>query len=375
MRRSKSLDPLFLLFFLVVPVLFGAGLAAEGRSSRSPAEIYGSACASCHGYEGKGQPAATVGFDIPLPDFTECSFSTREPDADWLTVVRLGGPARAFDRMMPSFDEALTEEEILLALAHVRTFCPKPRSWPRGELNLPRPLVTAKAFPEDETVLSTAVNLVDRQAVMSKLIYEQRLGARGQAEVILPFGFLETEDRGWTGGVGDLGLATKWCLLHSLRTGSILSVALETFLPTGRKDRGLGQGVTRFEPFLAFGQMLPWEGFLQLQGGAEVSTEPDRVAHELFWRAVLGTQISLHGTGRTFSPMVEVLGARALEDGAKVEWDLAPQMQVTLSTRQHVRLGAGVRLPVTDTQERTMQFMMYLLWDWFDGSLFEGWVP
>jgi hypothetical protein len=38
----------------------------------------------------------------------------------------------------------------------VRTFCASD-AWPRGELNLPRALVTEKAFPEDEAVLTTSV--------------------------------------------------------------------------------------------------------------------------------------------------------------------------------------------------------------------------
>ena len=48
-----------------------------------------------------------------------------------------------------------SEEELRLAVQHLRTFCAD-RRWPRGELNLPRPLVTAKAFPEDEMVVDTA---------------------------------------------------------------------------------------------------------------------------------------------------------------------------------------------------------------------------
>jgi hypothetical protein len=50
-----------------------------------------------------------------------------------------------------------------------------------------------------------------------------------------------------------------------------------------------------------------------------------------------------------------------------------PEMQVTLSARQHIMLNFGVRIPVTDASNRNIQFMVYLLWDWFDGGLLEGW--
>jgi hypothetical protein len=50
-----------------------------------------------------------------------------------------------------------------------------------------------------------------------------------------------------------------------------------------------------------------------------------------------------------------------------------PEMQVTLSKRQHVRFNAGLRIPATNTAGRDMQVMFYVLWDWQDGKLLEGW--
>ncbi len=47
--------------------------------------------------------------------------------------------------------------------------------------------------------------------------------------------------------------------------------------------------------------------------------------------------------------MVEFLADRDLEDNAKTNWDVLPQMQVTISKRQHVRLDFGVRVPVNNT--------------------------
>ena len=96
-----------------------------------------------------------TGLETPLPDFTDCRFASREPSADWMAVVHEGGPVRGFSEMMPAFGEALGEEEIEKVVAYVHSFC-RDRSWPRGELNLPRPLVTEKAFPEDEAVLTTS---------------------------------------------------------------------------------------------------------------------------------------------------------------------------------------------------------------------------
>lgn len=362
--------------WLLIVAVVGLGLARQARGgdpARSGEQIYAQACSSCHGTDGRGRGQEHVGFETPLPDFSDCNFGTREPTPDWAAISAAGGPARAFDKLMPAFGDALSEAEIVRALEHVRSFCHEQESWPRGDLNLPRPLVTAKAFVEDEAVISTTVGTKAPNAVMNKLVYETRLLSRGQIEVIVPFGFREADDETWSAGLGDVGLATKWALLFSHRTGSILSVAGEVFFPTGDGASGYGKGTTVIEPFLAYGQLLPAEGFLQLQVGAEISTDTAIAAHEMFWRGVLGVSLAAGPAGRTLSPMIEVLAARELEEGQPVHWDLVPQLQVALSRRQHVLACLGVRLPLDHTDERKPQILFYLLWDWFDGGLFEGW--
>ena len=62
-----------------------------------------------------------------------------------------------------------------------------------------------------------------------------------------------------------------------------------------------------------------------------------------------------------------------LASGSDVEWDVVPQMQVTLNTRQHIMLNAGVRTPLYYAEKRETKVIFYLLWDWFDGGLREGW--
>lgn len=381
-RLNSGIPPVLIISLLVL----GAGLArggaprsevkSAGEIQRSGEELYRTACQSCHGADGTGNPVPVVGFEVPLPDFSDCSFVSREPDGDWGAVVLNGGPARAFDTMMPSFKEALSPEEVGRVLAHVRTFCDEPDSWPRGDLNLPRAMFTTKAFPEDEAVFSLGANTVGDHKMLMKLIYETRIGARGQVEAVLPFVFREqSEDgEGWTGGVGDLVLATKWAIWHSMNTGSILSVGAELIMPTGDEDRGLGKGFWVVEPFLAFGQILPLDAFVQVHAGMEISTDLDMAPHEVFWRAALGmTFFQDSGLGRAWSPMVEVLGAAELGSETELNWDIVPQLQVALPTRQHVLAAVGVKLPVNEFEDRPKEVLFYLLWDWFDGPLHEGW--
>lgn len=347
---------------------------------KTNAQIYRESCASCHGSDGTGAPLSDVVFDVELPDFTDCSFATREPNSDWGSVVQHGGPARAFDEIMPAFGDALSDREIHQALAHVRTFCPDD-SWPRGELNLPRALLTEKAYVEDEAVLELSTTLDRPVEVEGTIVYETRLGARGQFELVVPFGVREREageqgpddNGGVSEGIGDIAVGGKYAFLHSLAAGSIASVAGELFLPTGDEADGYGKGTFTFEPFLSYGQIIPVVGFVQLQGGAELPFETDRAEIEVFGRGALGHTFRLGRFGRMLSPMVELSGKGAVEEGATIDWSFVPQMQIALSRRQHVLWNVGVLLPLNDLEQRDYTLLTYLLWDWFDGGFFEGW--
>ena len=158
---------------------------SDPRPERSGEELYRFACAACHGGDGTGAPQDRVGFADPLPDFTECSFNTPEAAADWFAVAHAGGPVRAFSRRMPAFGAALTAAELERTVRYVRGLCDDD-SWPRGDLNFPRALVTEKAFPENEALLTTAVQSGSAREVTNAFIYERRIGARSQWEVQVP---------------------------------------------------------------------------------------------------------------------------------------------------------------------------------------------
>jgi hypothetical protein len=94
----------------------------------------------------------------------------------------------------------------------------------------------------------------------------------------------------------------------------------------------------------------------------------------MFWRSTVGQAIAPdHMLGRLFTPMVEFLMDRNFSPGASNNWDVLPEMQITISRRQHVRAGFGVREPMTNTSGRNPQVLFYLLWDRADGKLWNGW--
>ena len=367
---------------LLVPLILlaGAADAALARAGSDLAELpqdgeglYATACAACHGADGRGAPKNVVGFEEELPDFTDCRFANREPDGDWWSVAHQGGPVRGFSQMMPAFGGALSEEQLFVILGHIRGMCGDDR-WPRGELNLPRPLVTTKAYPEDEMVLEAGTTAEGEGEVTSRLVYEKRFGPSNQFELIVPFTRREqgTDSDTWDSGIGDVAVAYKRALHHSFERGTIFSVVAEAVLPTGDEERGLGKGYTVFEPFLAFGALLPKDSFLHLQGGLELPVNEPEAHDDAFLRAAIGKTWRRTPHSRAYSPMFEVLLKRELTSGADLQWDVVPQVQIALNTRQHVLANVGVRIPLDDSS-RSTEVLFYILWDWFDGGFFQGW--
>src|SRR5262245_54807763 len=198
-------------------VMVWSASAAAQEAPRSGEALYRASCAACHGADGKG-PSAGRKLAVPTPDLTDCSFASREPDADWAAIIHQGGPVRAFDETMPAFGEALSQEDIQHILDYVRTMC-RDRRWPRGELNLPRTFFIEKAYPEDEAVSTTSVGLGSSGHVLNEVTYEKRFGPTTQLELKVPFGALEQPGSEWRGGVGDIVLGIKQVLHHNLERG------------------------------------------------------------------------------------------------------------------------------------------------------------
>lgn len=378
-------------WLVCVVALLGAGALhvsaqtihyAKPPNAKNGERVYKAGCIACHGSTGDGAPQANTVFQRPdtWPYFSKCDQTTPEPNSEWKDVILHGGRARAFSEIMPAFDEQLTDSEINDVIAYMRGLCRNTGRYPFGELNLPRAFVTEKAFPEDEEVVTTAANAAGAASVTTDVIHEQTFKGRNQVEVDVPVNYANQNNNGadqnhnWTSGVGDITLGLKREMFSSLRTGSILSLQGGVLLPTGDKKRGFGSGTTQFEPFAAFDQLFKDNTFLQFQLGADLPADTSIAPRSMFWRSTVGQALIVdHGLGRQFNPMVEVLGSRDFKPGAGNDWDVLPELQVTLSPRQHVRAAVGVREPFTNTSGRAPQVEFYVLWDWADGKLWEGW--
>jgi cytochrome c5 len=400
LHLSRSLPWIAAFSFL----LLAATLVFPGRSASAQKliyhhppnaaagkKIYEDGCIHCHGANGDGAPQSDTVFKRPdtWPDFTQCSQTTPETSLEYKAVIVHGGPSRGFSQIMPSFGDLLTDDQINDLVAYLRSFCKNTHHDPLGELNLPRAIVTEKAFPENEVVVSTQASPTGLPSWTTDIIDERTVfDARTQLETDVPvnYSILHPADGGpgpgnspgpgggWTEGVGDITMGLKRDMFSSLRTGTILSLQGGVLLPTGDSHRGFGAGTLQFEPFAAFDQLFPENTFVQFEAGADLPWDTAKAPRSLFYRTAIGQGIGQdHMLGRLWAPMVELLARRDFSPGAQTDWDVLPEMQVTLSRRQHIRLAAGWRKPFTDTRNRPGQAEFYLLWDWFDGRFWEGW--
>jgi mono/diheme cytochrome c family protein len=346
------------------------------RALTSGEAIFQAGCAGCHGATGAGAPLTSTMFDRPstFPDFTDCSGTTPELNVDWKATITQGGHGRGFSPIMPSFADELTSEQVDAVIRYLRTLCRSDR-YPRGELNLPRPLRTEKAFPESEAIETVGFTTEHAPSVATEFSYEYRLSARNQIEVAVPYASFPAESGevgSRVGGIGDVAIGLKRVLFASHNT--IVSGFGEIALPTGNSDRNLGSGTTTFSFHAMAGQILPGDSFVQAQVGTDQPTHTDLAPRTLFWRLNVGKSFREEGgLGRMWSPMFEVVSDHDFAIGAPFVVDVVPQFQVTLNRRQHVRASVGLSIPASYREGRPTQLVFYLLWDWFDGGFLEGW--
>ena len=168
-------------------------------------------------------------------------------------------------------------------------------------------------------------------------------------------------------------MAWKQNLYANVDRGSIFSVLGEAVLPTGDYRRGLGQGVVSFETHALFAQMLPKDFFLQGDVFGSFPTGK-QLPNEMQAHFALGRTFAEDGGwGRAWTPQVEFLSAHDFSPRAGVDMDIVPQLQVSISRRQHILFSAGERIPLNNTAARKPQTVFYLIWDWYDAGLFQGW--
>ncbi len=354
---------LIMLFSLALPIDFCRSQENGANNNSHGKFLYEeyTGCASCHGADGKGEVEG-VTLDPPPPDLSDCSFNSREPRRDWAAVIARGGQARGLSMSMPAYGEVLTPAQIDTIIDYLKTFCAD-KSWPPGELNFRRPQITSKAFPENETLLIPTYTDGENSATVAKMVYEKRMGRKGQWEVAVPFA--NESGPSSARGIGDVELSVKYVFAQHQSALFILSGGLETALPTGESEIGIGTGTWKLAPFLAAGKGFD-VFYLQSSVKYEAPVQSDKGESELLYNLAFTLPLTKEKKG--LIPMLEFNGITVTETG-KTELFITPQLYLGLVRRGHIAFSLGSQIPVRRERSFDYRIVSFLLWEYADGGL------
>lgn len=101
----------------------------EASGTGDPVEVtfetaertFSSICAYCHGDEGKGDGSGLEASDVKAPDFTSPEWQRSRTDDFLIKAIQKGGAAVGLSSAMPSWEGALSEEEIEMLVKVLRS--------------------------------------------------------------------------------------------------------------------------------------------------------------------------------------------------------------------------------------------------------------
>jgi hypothetical protein len=154
---------------------------------------------------------------------------------------------------MPAFGQALTIEQIERTINTLVVLRRPIMAARRPEF--PARVLSPRRRFRKRGVITTGVTTSGPKSVTNQIVYERRIGSRGQYEVSVPIDMQQAEGSGsWNNGIGDIELALRRTFFHNVDRGSIFAAGAAVALPTGSEERGLGNGYTIVEPFAMFGR-------------------------------------------------------------------------------------------------------------------------
>jgi len=322
-------------------------------------QVYQSSCAVCHGMSGRPDPDSPVvkGLGVLPADFSDPLFNSREPAGDWEMVVKHGGHALGLAEQMPAQDEALSDDQITNVVAFIKSTVDT-RKYPPGEMNLFLAVRTKKAFPEDEVVYAGRFTDQDGDNAYKNILeIEKRIGTRGQAifEVI-------HEAEGDVSELAEVELGYKHALSYSQQ--HILSGAAVAAIPVEAEGDG------ELQTYLAYGRVLSpswiFQSSLRFKFPFEKASNGEA--------ELAGIVHYVHSPWpRRVFPALEVTATTPYKsENGDLEWTAMPQIRIGLTKGGHVALNLGYEFPLSD-QSWDSRFYVTLLWDFADGSFFQGW--
>jgi mono/diheme cytochrome c family protein len=364
MRSAAPYRPVFkraiTIFTVLLLAIFGLRVS-EAADLDAGKTTFESTCAVCHGASGRADENSPVvqGLGVVPADFSDPLFNSREPAGDWEMVISHGGAALGLAAQMPAHGSVLSDEQVTDVTMYAKSLADT-IGFPPGEMNLMLPIRTKKAFPEDEVVYQGRFEPVPGgdDEWKNVLEIEKRVGKRGQVIVELVH-----EAAGGSGELSEIELGYKQALSFSKR--HILSGAAIAAVPVDGSARD-----GELQTYLAYGRVLSprWT----LQSSLALKFPFDEASDGEAEFAGIVHYVHSPWPRRVF-PALEVTAIAPYRSrNGDLEWTAMPQLRVGLTRGGHVAMNLGVELPLSD-QSWDYRAYVTLLWDFADGSFFQGW--
>lgn len=114
-----------LMSALAFAAVMCAGVSALAGETVTPEQMFQDTCSRCHGPKGYGDGPDGITLSTHPRNFHDCDIMAKDSDDKVFEEIKGGSASIGRSNDMPSWGEALTDDEIRGLLGYVRNFCKK----------------------------------------------------------------------------------------------------------------------------------------------------------------------------------------------------------------------------------------------------------